>query len=124
MVKIIPKTVNKVSIPNPTVQKLQQLKDSVQIAALRGDFKTFKKAQREFAALAINNFEETKQLKSLVKGTFSIISPAGFRLFKIWMRNKFSKKTPQEKIFNSILKLEKMDAKTKQDAIKYFRRTL
>ena len=86
-------------------KKLARLKGDSSYSMLLGDFKGFKTAHREYAKLAVDNFELAASIEPPVKGKISLFSKLGL--------NVFSKKTPEEKQLIKMGKKFKLEQKAK-----------
>lgn len=82
----------------PAVQnRLAQLRSEKILSIMLGDYKGFKQASKDFAKLAVNNFDELKSLPAQPKVTVPLFSKGGLRMMKVWFLEKFRVKTPDEK---------------------------
>ena len=77
--------------------RLTQLKSEKILSALSGDYQGYKQAVKDFAKLAVENFDELKKLPPQQKITVPLFSKLGFRMAKVWFLEKFRVKTPEEK---------------------------
>ena len=89
---------------SPIIDRLTFLKNEQVYSAFTGDYKTFKKAAKEYAKLAVNNFDAAKELKSSMQVKVPLFSPYGLRMMKVWFLNKFRIKTPEEKMLKKLAK--------------------
>lgn len=92
-------------------QRLVQLKSDRMLSCLMGDYKGFKAAQKEFAKLAVKNFDDVLAVSTPQKVTTPLFSKEGFNLMKIWFLDKFRIKTPEEKELKRMAAVEKMRKK-------------
>lgn len=108
MIKISP------DLTSPVAKRIAQLKSDTAFSAVTGDYKGFKHAIKEYAKLAVDNFELSKNISSpSVKAP--LFSKAGLRMAKVWFLNLFRIKTPEEKLLKKMAKQEKL----KLEAQKY-----
>ncbi len=91
--------------------RLVQLKSEKMLSVLIGDYKSYKKAAKDFAVLAVNNFDEFKSLSAQQKVSAPLFSKLGFRMAKVWFLEKFRVKTPEEK---QLAKLSEREALKKK----------
>ena len=77
--------------------RLAQLRSEKMLSVLMVDYKGYKQAAKDYAKLAVKNFDETKSLPPQPKVTFPLFSKQGFRMMKVWFLEKFRTKTPEEK---------------------------
>lgn len=94
-------------------KKLARLKGDSSYSMLLGDFKGFKTAHREYAKLAVDNFELAASIEPPVKGKISLFSKLGLNVLKCMFLNLFSKKTPEEKQLIKMGKKFKLEQKAK-----------
>ena len=78
-------------------QKLSQLKMDTVYAAVMGDYKAFKTAQKQYAKIAVDNFELASSLKSPQVKSVPLFSKVGLNMLKCFLLNKLRIKTPEEK---------------------------
>lgn len=91
--------------------RLAQLKSEKMLSVLTGDYKGYKQAAKDYAKLAVKNFDEVKDLPVQPKVTVPLFSKAGFRMAKVWFLEKFRIKTPEEKQLAKIAKREELKKK-------------
>jgi hypothetical protein len=84
-----------------TVQALTNKRTSMVYSAAKGNYKEFKQASKEYASLAVKNFELLSQVKapSIKVPLFSAI---GWNMFKVYLLNKLRIKTPDEKLLKKL----------------------
>ena len=87
---------------NPIAEKMKQLKGDHARNMLLGNAKKAKESYREYAKLAVDNFEIATQLPSPIKGSTPLFSKTGLKILKYILYDIFAKQTPEEK------KLKKM----------------
>ena len=82
---------------NPIAEKMRRLKWDHASNMLLGNAKKAKEIYREYAKLAVDNFEIATQIPSPINGKTSLFSKTGLRLLKYIIYDKFTKSTPAEK---------------------------
>ncbi len=87
---------------NPVAEKMKQLKWDYARNMLLGNAKKAKESYREYAKLAVENFEIATQIPSPIKGSTPLFSKTGLKILKYIFYDIFTKRTPEEK------KLKKM----------------
>ena len=92
---------------SPIVERLTSLKNEQVYSAFIGDYKGFKKAAKEYAKLAVTNFDEARKAKAM-EVKVPLFSSYGLKMTKVWFLNKFRIKTPEEKAFKKLAKEYKM----------------
>ena len=93
-----------------TVKQLERVKflrSSMVYDAISGNYKAYKEARKEYASLAIKDFDAVRQVKA-PKVTAPIFSKPGFNMLCVYLRDLFRIKTSEEKLLK----------KFGQDAIK------
>ena len=86
-----------VSVQPTTLERLTQLRYDQVISGLAGDYKGFRNATKEFASIAVKDFETAKQVKGPIVQSIPLFSKAGMKMAKVWFLNLFRIKTPEEK---------------------------
>ena len=82
---------------NPIADKMKQLKLDHARNMLLGNAKKAKEAYREYAKLAVDNFELSTQIPSPISGNIPLFSKTGLKILKYIIYDKFTKRTPAEK---------------------------
>ena len=82
---------------NPVADKMKQLKWDHAHNMLLGNAKKAKESYREFAKLAVDNFEIATQLPAPIKGNVPLFSKTGLKILKYVLYDIFTKRTPEEK---------------------------
>ena len=82
---------------NPVAEKMRQLKWDHAQNMLLGNAKKAKESYREYAKLAVDNFEIATQIPSPIKGSTPLFSQTGLKILKYIIYDKFTKSTPAEK---------------------------
>ena len=89
--KILPSYRDKI-----VLQRMHVLKKQINAACLRGDCKSFKQAQEQFAQLAVHNFYLAKNFQA-PKIKASLFSKQGLNMLKVMIYNIFRPRTTDEK---------------------------
>ncbi len=89
--------------------KIKTLRSETIYSMLLGDFKGFRKAQKEYAKVAVDNFELTKSVPSPQINNVPLFSKIGLNILKCIFLNKFTKKTPEEKLLKQMAKQDKKE---------------
>lgn len=97
------------------INRLQQLKADTIWSTVTGDYKGFKKAAKEFAKEAVQDFEAAKAVQVPLYNKVSIFSKTGLKMFKIWLLNKLRIKTPEEKLLKKLMKEDALKEKMFSD---------
>lgn len=92
---------------SPIIERLASLKNDQVYSAFSGDYKGFKTAAKEYAKLAVNNFDYALKAKAM-EVKVPLFSSYGLKMAKVWFLNKFRIKTPEEKAFKKLAKEYKM----------------
>lgn len=92
-------------------RKLTQLKSDIVFSSVLGNYKDYKNAKKAYAELAKDNFELSMQAKGPKVDRIPLFSKTGLRIFKIMLLDMFRIKTPAEKEFSKLVKLEKAKQK-------------
>ena len=87
---------------NPVAEKMKQLKWDHARNMLLGNAKKAKESYREYAKLAIDNFEIATQIPSPIKGSTPLFSKTGLKILKYILYDMFTKRTPEEKKFKEM----------------------
>ena len=82
---------------NPVAEKMRQLKWDHAQNMLLGNAKKAKESYREYAKIAVDNFEIATQIPSPIKGSTPLFSKTGLKILKYIIYDKFTKSTPAEK---------------------------
>ena len=82
--------------------------------AILGNYKAYKEARKEYASLAIQDFDTVRQMKA-PKATAPLLSKYGFNMLLVYVRDLFRFKTPDEKTLKKmgqeVLAKAKLDTK-------------
>lgn len=97
------------------INRLQQLKTETIWSTVTGDYKGFKKAAKEFAKEAIQDFEAAKAAKVPYIQNVPLFSKTGLKMAKVWFLNKFRIKTPEEKMLKKMMKEDALKEKMFSD---------
>ena len=81
----------------PILDNLTKLRYDQAISLMTGDYKGFKQASKDFASIAVKDFELAKQVKGPVVKNVPLFSRTGFKMAKVWFLNLFRIKTTDEK---------------------------
>lgn len=84
------------------IRQLKNLKSDYAFSLLMGDYKGFKNAYKQYAKLAVDNFEIASHLESPVKGKIPLFSKPGLKIIKCMLFNAFRIKTPEEKLLKKM----------------------
>ena len=84
-------------LQTPIAKKLYNLKLEHTSNVLYGQVKEAKECHRNFAKLAVENFDTFIKTPSPIKGSFSIFSKPGFNIIKYLIYSFFTKDSPDEK---------------------------
>ncbi len=95
------------------INKISQLRTELMYSAAMGNYKGFKKANIEYAKMAVDNFELAKQAQSPnIKAP--LFSKVGMRMAKVWFLNLFRIKSPEEKQLKTLAKQERLKQEARQ----------
>ncbi|MCQ2738616.1 MAG: hypothetical protein MJ237_00145 [bacterium] len=89
--------VPKISIEN----QLRELNYNKTYAVIMGNFKEYTAASKEYAKLAVRNYDIAKNTNS-PSVTAPIFTKMGLRMFKIWFLNLFRIKSPEERLLRQM----------------------
>ena len=92
-------------------RKLTQLKSDIVFSSVLGNYKDYKNAKKAYAELAKDNFELSMQAKGPKVERVPLFSKAGMGILKVLFLDMFRVKTPAEKEFSKLVKLEKAKQK-------------
>ena len=96
------------------IERVRQLRSSMVYDAILGNYKAYKEARKEYASLAIQDFDTVRQMKA-PKATAPLFSKYGFNMLFVYVRDLFRIKTPDEKLFKKmgqeLLAKSKIDTK-------------
>lgn len=87
-----------------TVKQLERvrfLRSSMVYDAISGNYKAYKDARKEYASLAIKDFDAVRQMKA-PKVTAPLFSKPGFNMLVVYLRDLFRIKTPEEKLLKKM----------------------
>ena len=85
------------TIQPTTLERLTKLRYNQVISTLAGDYTGFRNASKEFASIAVKDFEIAKQVKGPVVQNVPLFSKTGMKMAKVLFLNLFRKKTADEK---------------------------
>ena len=88
---------------SPIARKLYELKFQSSTAILTGNYKEARTAQKEFAKLAVKNFDIALQVPAPIKAKFSLFSKQGLKCLKFMIYKAFCKSSPEEKELKSLV---------------------
>lgn len=83
------------------LERVRQLRSSMVYDAILGNYKAYKEARKEYASLAIQDFDTVRQMKA-PKATAPLLSKYGFNMLLVYVRDLFRIKTPDEKLFKKM----------------------
>lgn len=92
-------------------RKLTQLKSDIVFSSVLGNYKDYKNAKKAYAELAKDNFELSMQAKGPKIERVPLFSKAGMGILKVLFLDMFRVKTPAEKEFSKLVKIEKAKQK-------------
>ena len=84
-------------LQTPVAKQMYKLKLKTSLAVLTGKCREANRAKKEFAKLAVDNFETAIKLPQPLTGTFPWYSDFGLNTIKYMVFNLFTKKSPEEK---------------------------
>ncbi|MFA7659316.1 MAG: hypothetical protein WCY19_07770 [Candidatus Gastranaerophilaceae bacterium] len=99
------------------IQKIKKLIEGKMLLSALGKYKEYKAASVSLAKIGLEDFDLFKKATAdpIYRGQwFPLFSKEGLRLLKIRLLDFFSKKTPEEKRFNELLRLDKLKNKTRK----------
>ena len=97
------------------IERVKALKTSMAIDSMLGNFKKFRNAKKEYASIAIQDFQTIKNIPS-PQVTVPLFSKTGLNMLYVAIRNFFSIKTPEEKLLKQMSAEEKARQKLNQMA--------
>ena len=83
------------------LNRVASLRHSMMMDAVLGNYKNFKNAKKEYASLAVQDFESIKKLPVL-RLDAPLFSIFGMRMMYIGIRDFFRIKTPDEKLLKKL----------------------
>ena len=83
------------------LDRVKQLRSSMTYDAILGNYKNFKNAKKEYAVLAIKDFNTVRQLPA-PKVIVPLFSRQGIQMLFVMVRDFFRVKTPEEKILKKM----------------------
>ena len=96
------------------IERVRHLRSSMVYDAISGNYKAYKKARKEYASLAIQDFDTVRQMKA-PKVTAPLFSKYGLNMLWVYVRDLFRFKTPDEKTLKKmgqeVLAKAKLDTK-------------
>lgn len=90
------------------INRVNKLRTSIILDAALGNYKNYKNAKKEYASLAVKDYQTIKNLPA-PKFSVPLFSKTGFNLLFVRFLELFRIKTPDEKLFKKM---------AKEDAIK------
>ena len=78
------------------LERVRHLRSSMVYDAISGNYKAYKKARKEYASLAIQDFDTVRTMKA-PKVTAPLFSKYGLNMLWVYVRDLFRFKTPDEK---------------------------
>ena len=82
---------------SPVAKKMYDLKRTTAFAMLNGRCREARTAQKEFAKLAVDNFNTAINLPKPLEGNIPLFSKWGLNILKCHIFKLFTQKTPEEK---------------------------
>ena len=79
------------------LERVKYLQNSMQLNVLSGNYKNYKEAHKEYASLAVKDFNTVKLIKSQPVAV-SLFSKTGFNILYVAIRNFFRIKSSDEKL--------------------------
>lgn len=83
------------------LKRAQYLRSSMIFDAFLGNYKNFKEAKKEYASLAVKDFEKIKSLP-VSQATAPIFTKYGLNMMYVAIRDFFRIKTPDEKLLKQM----------------------
>ncbi|MBQ7125698.1 hypothetical protein IJO12_01275 [bacterium] len=88
----------------PIKKQLYDTRINLFSAIMDGKYNEARQCQKEFAKIAVDNFDIAIQTPQPVKGSFPLFSKMGWKAVKFMIFKFFSKKTPEEKQLKKMLR--------------------
>ena len=95
------------------LNRVSQLRNSMMMDAILGNYKDFKNAKKEYASIVIQDFDAIKKLPAQ-KAEVPLFSKYGLRMIYVMIRDFFRIKTPEEKCLKKMGKKAKAESFIKQ----------
>jgi len=89
---------------SPIAKQMYRLKFQQYSNILTGNAKEAKKYSKNFAKMAVDNFETAVQIPSPIKGQIPLFSKIGFNIIKYMIYNLFTRDSNEEKQLKALLK--------------------
>ena len=93
------------------LNKAKQLRTSMTYDVMLGSYKAFKNAKKEYASLAVKDFQAVSQIKA-PEVSVPLFSKLGLRFMFFAIREFFRIKTPDEKLLKKMVVEYKKQLKT------------
>ena len=92
---------------SPTqLEKVNNLRTSMILNVAMGNYKEYKSTRKEYAKLAVQDFDAIKKLPHKPKISVPLFSKIGMNMIYIGLRDMFRIKTPEEKLLKRMGKEE------------------
>ena len=83
------------------LDRVSHLRASMVYDAISGNYKAYKKARKEYASLAVQDFDTVRMMKS-PKVTAPLFSKPGLNMLFTYVRDLFRIKTPDERLLKKM----------------------
>ena len=83
------------------IERVKQLRSSMVFDAVLGNYKAYKTAKKEYASLAVKDFDTVRKLPA-PKATVPLFSKQGLNMMMVAVRDFFRIKTPEEKLLKKM----------------------
>ena len=93
------------------LNRVQELKSSMFWDVLSGNYKNYKSARKEFAKLAVQDFESVKKVQGPGITGVPLFSKMGLKMAYVMVRDLFRVKTPEEKLLKQMARSDKLKQK-------------
>ena len=93
----------------PVAKQLYELKCLHSTQILMGEARRARETYRDFAKLAVENFETAVNVPSPVQGKINLFSFYGLNCIKYMIYRLFTRKSPEEKQFKQMVKEHKLN---------------
>jgi len=103
-------SMNNVSTVVKNTALLSDLKSKMLVSTVLGDYRGYKTASKEFASIAVKDFQAAKNAPSPSVKNVPLFSKVGLKMAKVWFLNLFRIKTPEEKLLRKMAEEEKAKA--------------
>ena len=94
-------------VQSPIAKRMYDLKYQHAVDIMLGNVRNARNTYKEFAKLAVANFETALEVPAPIRGKISIFSKTGFNCLKYIIFNFFSKQSTEEKEFKKMIKEHK-----------------